>query len=529
MDGARPADDHPSQYKRLGASLDYRRERFTMDDDYARAVLEVFVRLLPQGLPVPRQPHGELVPGAARPRSPTSRWSTARSRTSLYAIDYPLEGGGHVTVATVRPATMLGDTGVAVQPERRALPRPGRPARRSCRSPSAAGADHGRRATSTSTFGTGALKMTPGHDPNDFEIGRRHGLAEIAVIGFDGHMTDEAGERYAGLTVAERREAAWLEDLRERGLIAPRAAATCTRSGHCQRSGARVEPLVSLQWFCRMDELAAPAIAAVRERARRASTRRAPSASSSTGWRRSGPGASRASSGGATSCRSGTARATTSSSRSRADQLPECGGCELERDPDVLDTWFSSALWPFATLGWPDDTPELRTLLPEHVLSTAREIINLWVRADDDDGHRVPRRASRSPTSYIHSTIQAADGRRMSKSLGTGIDPLELIDRYGADATRYGLLKMCSTQDVRFAEGMIDEGRGLANKLWNAVAADPAGRRPTSRRRRLVREPVDALDADAARPGDRGGRRRRSTRTTSRAASRRSTASSGTT
>ena len=168
------------------------------------------------------------------------------------------------------------------------------------------------------------------------------------------------------------------------------------------------------------------------------------------------------------------------------ERCPECGIHQLERDPDVLDTWFSSALWPFATLGWPDETPDLETFYPGNVLCTAREIINLWVARMMMMGKEF---LGEQPffDVVIHSVVQAADGRRMSKSLGTGIDPLELIDRYGADAVRYGLLKMSSTQDVRFAEGMIDEGRGLTNKLWNAG--------------RLILTSADDVAAGAARRG----------------------------
>ncbi len=182
---------------------------------------------------------------------------------------------------------------------------------------------------------------------------------------------------------------------------------------------------------------------------------------------------------------------------------PECGIEQLQRDPDVLDTWFSSALWPFATLGWPDETPDLERFYPGHVLCTAREIINLWVARMMMMGREF---LGEQPffDVVIHSVVQAADGRRMSKSLGTGIDPIELIERFGADAVRYGLLKMSSTQDVRFAEGMIDEGRGLTNKLWNAgrlilMSAEDVEPAP------LVGRVGRRLGADAARPRGRGG------------------------
>ena len=227
-------------------------------------------------------------------------------------------------------------------------------------------------------FGTGALKITPGHDPNDFEIGRRHGLEEISVIGEDGRMTDAAGERFAGLTVAEAREASSrrsTRSARSRG-----ASPTSTRSATAHRSGQPIEPLISLQWFCRMDELAAPAIEAVESDRVRSSRRPLEARAARLDAERSGPGASRASSGGATGCRSGTATsARRPTSRRRGPTAAAPATSELRQETDVLDTWFSSQLWPFAVLGWPDDTPELRAFYPTDFLTTAREILYLWV------------------------------------------------------------------------------------------------------------------------------------------------------
>jgi len=314
-------------------------------------------------------------------------------------------------------------------------------------------------------FGTGALKITPGHDPNDFEIGRRHGLEEIGVIGPDGRMSEEAGERFAGLTAAEAQEAV-VSTLREEGLL--RAEEPYVHSvPFSERSGARIEPLISLQWFCRMDELAKPAIEVVERdevRIRPPQWKRVyldwmgeirPWCVSRQLW---------------WGHRIPVWYCDPCEETYVAEQPPErCGACggELRQEEDVLDTWFSSALWPFATLGWPDDTPELRAFYPTSFLTTAREILFLWVArmvmtgiefADD-----VPFRDV-----YVHSVIQARDGRRMSKSLGTGIDPLEEIDRHGADALRFGLLAMSSTQDVRFSDAKVQQGADLANKLWNA-------------------------------------------------------------
>ncbi|MDX6551424.1 MAG: valyl-tRNA synthetase, partial [Gaiellales bacterium] len=313
-------------------------------------------------------------------------------------------------------------------------------------------------------FGTGALKITPGHDPNDFEIGRRHGLAELSVIGFDGKMNAEAGE-FAGMEAAVARQKV-VDRLFADGLLRGEEPYE-HEVGHCDRSGDRIEPLISLQWFMRMDELAEAANAELRS----GRVRFIPKSQENTyfhwmdnirpwcvsrqlWWGHQIP---------VWYCPNGHAMAETSA----PDACAECGSAELERDPDVLDTWFSSALWPFATLGWPEQTERLEAFYPGDVVVTARDIINLWVARMLMMGIEFMGDIPFKDV-YITSIIQAADGRRMSKSLGTGINPLELIERYGADGTRYGLLKMSSTQDVRFAEGMIDEGAKLANKLWNA-------------------------------------------------------------
>jgi valyl-tRNA synthetase len=450
------------QYLRLGASLDFRRERFTMDEGYARAVVEVFVRLYRKGYLFRDNRMINWSPGLLTAISDLEV-EHREVEDVMYEIDYPLVGGGSVTVATVRPVTLLGDTAIAVNPgDERFRDLIGRTAivPLAEREVPIIGDEY-----VEMDVGTGALKVTPAHDPNDFEIGRRHGLAEIQVIGFDGRMTAAAGERYAALSVAEASERV-LADLRERGLV--RSERPYLHSvGHCQRSGTRVEPLVSLQWFCRMDELAAPAIAAVREGRVRFHPKGAERiffgwmeeirpwcVSRQLWWGHQLP---------VWYCENEHVIVQ----EIAPVRCPECGIHQLERDPDVLDTWFSSALWPFATLGWPAETPDLATFYPGDVLSTAREIINLWVARMMMMGFELLGEQPFEDV-VIHSVVQAPDGRRMSKSLGTGIDPLELIDRYGADAVRYGLLKMSSTQDVRFAEGMIDEGRGLTNKLWNA-------------------------------------------------------------
>ncbi|MDX6496021.1 MAG: valyl-tRNA synthetase, partial [Gaiellales bacterium] len=284
------------------------------------------------------------------------------------------------------------------------------------------------------------------------------------AIGFDGRMTDLVPE-YAGLTAAEARERV-RNDLFAQGLLGDEHDYE-HEVGHCDRSGDRIEPLISLQWFMQMQELAAPANAAVRSGAVRFVPRsreriyfdfmdniRPWCVSRQLWWGHQIP---------VWYCPDGHSTCAVI----EPDSCSECGSSQLERDPDVLDTWFSSALWPFATLGWPEQTERLAAFYPSNVLVTDRGIINLWVARMMMMGIEFMGEIP-FPDVFIHSTIQAPDGRRMSKSLGTGINPLDLVERYGADGTRYGLLKMSSTQDVRFAEGMIDEGAKLANKLWNA-------------------------------------------------------------
>lgn len=450
------------QYKRLGASCDYERERFTLDEGYVRAVYRVFKQLFDKGYIYRDNYMVNWDPGS---HSAISDLEVENREVEdvLYSIDYPVEDSDQVlTVATVRPETMLADTAVAVNPDDEryrdlvgkhcVLPLVGR------RLPIIAD-EH-----VDVEFGTGALKITPGHDPNDFEIGRKHGLAEIGVIGPDGRMNEEAGE-FAGLSAAEAQQAV-VAALREEGRL--RAEEPYTHSvPFSHRSGERIEPLISLQWFCRMDELARPAIEVVE----RDEVRITPSqwkrvyldwmgeirpwcVSRQLWWGHRLP----------------VWYCDPCEETIVAEREPErCGACggELRQEEDVLDTWFSSALWPFATLGWPDDTPELRAFYPTSFLTTAREILFLWVARMIMTGIEFPG-AIPFRDVYVHSVIQARDGRRMSKSLGTGIDPLEEIDVHGADALRFGLLAMSSTQDVRFSDAKVQQGRDLANKLWNA-------------------------------------------------------------
>ncbi len=445
-----------TQQKRLGCTLDYSRERFTLDDGYAEAVAQVFVHLYEKGYIYRDRYMVNWDPGLGSAVSDLE----VENRTvvdELVEIAYPLtDGGGEVVVATVRVETMLGDTAVAVNPDDEryrdligktvTLPLVGREI------PIIAD-EH-----VDPAFGTGALKVTPAHSGDDFEIARRHDLDEVSVIGEDGRMTELAGA-YAGLTIAEAKKAVF-ENLTALGAI--RSAREYSHDvPFSHRSGERIEPLLSLQWFCNMDELAKPAIEAVKsgrvtftpERFGRVyldwlENIRPWCVSRQLWWGHQIP------------------------VWYRGDEVhvgleaPEGDG--WERDPDVLDTWFSSALWPFATQGWPDDTAELRAFYPGHVLVTGRDIIFLWVARMVMMGLEFMGDIPFSDV-VINPIIQAPDGRRMSKSLGTGIDPLDLVDEHGADAVRFGLLLMASTQDVRFNEQRVLQGRQLVTKIWNAT------------------------------------------------------------
>ena len=367
-----------------------------------------------------------------------------------------------MTIATTRPETMLGDTAVAVNPDdERYAELIGRTAVLPLL---------GRRLPIIGDervevgFGTGALKITPAHDLTDFDIGRDHKLDTVQAIGTDGRIT-EAGEQYAGLGIAEAR-ARVLADLEAQGFlekIEPYRHSVAT----CDRCGTAIEPLISEQWFMRMDELKAPATEVVREgrvtfvpeRWKRVyidwmENLRPWCISRQLWWGHQLP---------VWYCDCGEVIVQ----EAAPVACPACGAATPRQETDVLDTWFSSALWPFATWGWPEQTPELAYFYPTNLLSTAREIIFLWVARMVMMGLEF---AGDIPFDdvYIHCVVQAADGRRMSKSLGTGIDPLELIASHGADAMRYGLLLMSSGQDVRFSEEKIAMGRSFANKLWNA-------------------------------------------------------------
>ncbi len=471
------------QFRRLGASMDYRRERFTMDDAYVRAVMRFFVHLYDKGW-IYRA--NRIINWCPHHQTSLSDLELVHEEVddALTHIRYPFadDAGDGVTIATARPATILADVAVAVGPGderwREAVGREVVVPFVERRVPVIADE------RVDPEFGTGALKVTPGHDPLDFDIGRDHGLPELTVIGPDGRMSDQAGE-LAGLTQeeAEERILAWI---RERGQLVEREAYRHSVA-LCERCKTRIEPLISLQWWCRMDELKQPALAALRDgrvryhpesqhRYADDSLENAPdwNISRQLWWGHQLP---------VWECPDGhlTVR------EQEPDACAECGSAELTRHEDVLDTWFSSALWPFAILGWPERTPELDAWYPGTLNTTAREIIRLWENRMIFSGLEL---VGEIPFRHviIHTTVLASDGRRMSKSLGTGLDPLELVDQHGADATRYGLLKLTSSQDVRFAEGALEEGRKLANKLWNVarlILANVGEARPELRPRAL--------------------------------------------
>ena len=481
-----------TQFRRIGASLDYRRERFTMDDDYVRAVMRFFVHLYDKGW-IYRD--NRIINWCPFHETSLSDLELVHVEVddALSYLTYPFaDGEGGVTIATARPATIPGDVAVAVHPDderyRDAVGREVVVPYVERRVPVIADDEV------DPEFGTGALKVTPGHDPLDFEIGRRHELPEPTVIGADGRMNDDAGD-LAGLTQEEAGERI-LVWAKERGLLEKRESYRHSVA-LCERCESRIEPLISLQWWCSMEELKKPALSALearkvvyhpesQHRFASDSLENAPdwNISRQLWWGHLLP---------VWYCPNGHEVVA----ETEPEACAECGSAELAREEDVLDTWFSSALWPFATLGWPDDTPDLRTYYPGDLNTTAREIIRLWENRMIFSGLElmgdIPFRDV-----IIHSTVLAPDGRRMSKSLGTGIDPLDVIADHGADATRYGLLKMSSTQDVRFSYGAVAEGRKLANKLWNAsrlllnAEVGEVGLRPKTVEERWILARIDA-------------------------------------
>lgn len=454
-----------NQLKRLGSSCDWARERFTMDEGLSRAVRQVFVSLYKEG----------LIYRGKRMINWCPRCMTALANIEvegedldsfLYHIRYPLVSGkGALVVATTRPETMLGDTAVAVHPQDQrysafidqmvVLPIVGRHIR-------VIGDPYVER-----EFGTGALKVTPAHDFNDFELSRKHQLELVQVIDEKGTMTAEAGA-YAGMDRFACRKQI-LKDLEKAGYLV-KVEPYKHRVGHCYRCSSVVEPMLSLQWFVSTKPLAAAAMDSVRD----GRTRIVPSKwekdyfvwmenveewciSRQIWWGHRIP---------AWYCK---ACGEVIVSIETPSACPKCGGAELEQDPDVLDTWFSSSLWPFSTLGWPDQTPELQKFYPTSVLVTAFDILFFWVarmmmmgiqNMEEVPFHEV----------YVHALVRDAQGQKMSKSKGNVIDPLLMMDQYGTDAFRFALTAFAvQGRDVKLSEERIEGYKHFVNKIWNAT------------------------------------------------------------
>jgi valyl-tRNA synthetase len=503
------------QHQALGASLDWERERFTMDEGLSRAVREVFVRLHEEGLVYREKKLINWCPDCHTALSDLEVEHEEAHAGELWSFAYPLaepEGGRtEIVVATTRPETMLGDTAVAVHPDdERYRGLVGKLVRHPLTGrtfPVIADA-----ILVDPKFGTGAVKVTPAHDFNDFETGKRHGLGLITVIGPDGKMTAEAGP-VAGLDRFEARKRV-KELLAEKGLdrgSKPHALPL----GRCQRSQTILEPLLSDQWYVRIEPLARPAIEAV-ERGR---TRFIPEQWTNTymawmrnihdwcisrqlWWGHQIP---------AWYCPDGHVTVA----REAPPACEKCGKRELRQDEDVLDTWFSSALWPFSTMGWPDRTRTLETFYPTSVMETGHDIIFFWVARMMMMGihfmGEVPFRIV-----YLHPMVRDEKGQKMSKTKGNVIDPLVITDQYGADALRFTLAALTAQgRDIKLAKERIEGYRGFANKLWNAsrfalmnlegyadtgedparLARTPADRWILARAQRAVNETVAALDA----------------------------------
>jgi valyl-tRNA synthetase len=448
------------QLKRLGCSCDWERERFTMDPGLSAAVREVFVRLWEEGLIY----QGDyIVNWCPRCQTVLSDLEVEHEErdAELYYIKY-----GPLTLATVRPETKLGDTALAVHPNDR---RYAQYVGKTLTVPSVEGQITLKVVADPAvdpSFGAGVVKVTPAHDPADFEIGKRHGLEVRQVIGFDARMNARAGQ-YAGLDRFECRKRI-VEDMRALGLI-EKVEPYRHSVGVCYRCKTVVEPLVSTQWYVRMKPLAEPAIKAVRTGKIRIIPRQWTKTyyqwmenirdwciSRQLWWGHRLP---------VWYC-----DACGKAHVSRVD-LTECPTCPgpIRQDADVLDTWFSSALWPFSTLGWPQETPELKTFYPTSCLVTGFDILFFWVARMIMMGLKfmgeVPFRDV-----YIHALVRDAEGKKMSKSRGNVIDPLEVMDRYGTDAFRFTLVALAAQgRDIRLAEERIEGYRNFANKIWNAA------------------------------------------------------------
>ena len=453
------------QLKKLGSSCDWERERFTLDEGCSEAVKEVFVRLYEKGLIY----RGERIINWC-PHCKTSI-SDAEAEFdehdgNFWHLRYPLtDGTGELRLATTRPETLLGDTAVAVHPDDErykayvgktvTLPLVGREI--------PVVADE----YVEMDFGTGVVKITPAHDPNDFEVGLRHNLPVINVMD-EGAVINENGGKYQGMTREEARKAI-VKDLDDGGYLV-KVEPIKHNVGSCYRCGTVVEPRVSKQWFVKMEPLAKPAIDVVREGKIRLIPERMEKIyynwmenikdwciSRQLWWGHRIP---------AWYCED---CGETIVAKETPEKCPKCGGSHLHQDEDTLDTWFSSALWPFSTLGWPEKTPELSYFYPTDTLVTGYDIIFFWVARMIFSGLEhmgdIPFK-----TVFFHGLVRDAQGRKMSKSLGNGIDPIEVIEKYGADALRFTLVTGNSPgNDMRFTEEKLESSRNFANKIWNAA------------------------------------------------------------
>ena len=453
-----------SQLKKLGSSCDWERERFTMDEGCSKAVREVFVNLYNKGLIYKGHRIINWCPHCATALSDAEvEYETQPGK--LWHIRYPLaDGSGDLVVATTRPETFMGDTGVAVNPnDERYKHLIGK----TCILPimnreiPIFGDEY-----VDMEFGTGCVKVTPCHDPNDFEMGQRHNLEQILVFNEDATVNANGG-KYEGMDRYECRKAV-VKDLEEGGYLV-KIEDHEHNVGTCYRCGTTVEPMTSAQWFVKMAPLAKPAMDVVNE----GKTKFVPDRFSKTylrwmenvhdwcisrqlWWGHRIPAFY------CDDCGEMTV------SKTDVHTCPKCGGTHIHQEEDVLDTWFSSALWPFSTLGWPDKTKELEYFYPTSTLVTGYDIIFFWVARMIFSG---VEHMGETPfkTVYIHGLVRDAQGRKMSKSLGNGIDPLEVIDQYGADALRFTLATGNSPgNDMRFSDERVQASRNFCNKIWNA-------------------------------------------------------------
>ena len=452
------------QQRKMGVSCDWSRERFTMDEGCSKAVREVFVRLFEKGLIYRGQRMINWCP-ACRSALSDAEVVYKEQASHLWHIRYPgADGSEGVVVATTRPETMLGDTGVAVNPaDERYTQQVGKKVILPLMNKEIpVVADE----YVEMDFGTGAVKMTPAHDPNDFEVAQRHNLEIITVTNDDGTMNENAG-RFAGMDPMECRKAV-VEELEKLGLLV-KIEDYSHNVGFCYRhENTPVEPRLSKQWFVKMKPLAEPAIAAVKE----GKTKFVPDRfskiyynwmenirdwciSRQLWWGHRIP---------AWYCEE---CGEMTVSREDPACCPKCGG-KLHQDEDVLDTWFSSALWPFSTLGWPEETEDLKYFYPTSMLVTGYDIIFFWVARMIFSGIE---HMGETPfeTVLIHGLVRDEQGRKMSKSLGNGVDPLEVVEEYGADALRFSLVMGVSPgNDTRYSTEKVEAARNFANKVWNA-------------------------------------------------------------